>query len=140
MAPLRTVPGNVCQKDDNFSLINQINSTNAKVPKKFNYSKRSFVNKECSFDNPARSFPKKAKKFFCLKSGKVEKVVNFLRDMYFLKMFFGTHKTPICQQCRTILTKTDNFFLKVAKIVFERFSVSRSILLLNCTLHFSEQC
>ena len=63
MAPLRTVPEIVCQKDDNFSLIAQKNSTNAKVPKKFNYSKRSFVNKECSFDNPARSFPKKAKKF-----------------------------------------------------------------------------
>ena len=84
-------------------------------------------------------FPKKPKNF-CLKSGKVEKVVIFLRDMYFLKMFFRIHNTQICQQCRTILTKTDDFFLKVAKIVFERFSVSRSILLLNCTLHFSEQC
>ena len=84
-------------------------------------------------------FPKKPKKF-CLKSGKVEKVVNILRDMYFLKMFFGTHKTQICQQCRTILTKTDDFPLKVATIVFERFSASCSILLLNCTLQFSEHC
>ena len=51
-------------------------------------------------------------------------------------MFFGTHKTQICQQCRTILTKTDDFFLKLAKIVFERFNVSRNKLFLNCTLQF----
>ena len=53
-------------------------------PKNSITQKDNLLTKNVFLTTPPVIFPKKPKKI-CLKSGKVEKVVNFLRDMFFFE-------------------------------------------------------